>query len=182
MYPCYRDKVALERRETFPASWILLENLLHLSTWVVAGMLLWPVRWLGWPVATVAWAALVVAVQILLKKHNCSGCYYYGKSCHLGWGRLSARMLAQDSGDPRTGTRLALFYILSPPLFLVSGILVGVLLDAGVWHWATLGSYVLLNLVSFPVRMKGCRQCAMRHVCPGSAAKTGAGSVGAMVQ
>jgi len=171
MYESYRDGIAEERREAFPASSIVAENLLHLSTWTAAGWLLLPVRWSGWPVATIAWAALVLLVQVLLKKHNCSGCYYYGKACHLGWGKLSAWMCAQDSGNPRTGMRLSLFYILSPPVILISAIAIGIVLNAGLIHWLMVGLYVALNAASFPVRKKGCSLCAMRRVCPGSAAK-----------
>jgi hypothetical protein len=82
-------------------------------------------------------------------------------------------MFKQDSGDAKTGMRLSLFYIVSPPVFLLSGILVGIFLDVGISHWVVLGFYVLLNIISFPVRMRGCRPCAMRNVCPGSAVKTG---------
>jgi hypothetical protein len=171
MYPCYRDRIEAERQEEFPLPWIVAENLLHLSTWLVAGSLLWPIRVLGWPLAAIAWAALVVFVQILLKKHNCSGCYYYGKSCHLGWGRLSAWLFKQDSGDEKTGERLSLFYVLSPPIILVAAILVGIFIGGGAPHWALLGAYVALNAVTFPVRSSGCARCAMRSACAGSAAK-----------
>ncbi len=170
--PNTQDKIVTERRESFPISWMVGENLLYLSTWTVAGWLVWPIRLNGWPIITIAWAAVVVVVQVLLKKHNCSGCYYYGKTCHLGWGRLSACLFEQDSGNPRTGMRLSLFYILSPPIFLVAGILVGILLESGAWHWVLLGAYIALNAISFPIRKKGCSLCAMREVCPGSAAKT----------
>ncbi len=171
MYPQYRDRLAPTFRESFPTSWIVAENLLYLSTWVAAGWLVWPLQWQGWPVATLAWTAVVLVFQVLLKKHNCSGCHYYGKSCHLGWGRLASRLFKPDCGDPRTGMRLALFYVLSPPLFLIAGILIGVFADVGTLHWAILAGYVVLNAVSFPVRLKGCRACAMRLVCAGSAAK-----------
>jgi hypothetical protein len=171
MYNCYREGIATERREAFPLSWIACENLLYLSTWLVGGLLLWPVRWFGWPVATVVWAGIVVLAQVLLKKHNCSGCFYYGKSCHLGWGKLAAWLFEQDSGDFKTGQRLSLFYILAPPIILLAAILVGIFMKVGVAHWVLLGVYVALNAVSFPIRTKGCQLCAMRSVCPGSACK-----------
>ena len=171
MYTRYRNKIVADCRDSFPLAWIVGENLLYLSMWVLAGALVWPIRWGGWPVVTVAWAVLVLAVQVLLKKHNCSGCYYYGKACHLGWGKLSALLFEQDSGDMKTGMRLSLFYVISPPLFLVAGLLVGVFFDVGAWHWLLLGVYVVLNVLSFPIRKKGCGSCAMRAVCPGSAVK-----------
>ena len=171
MYESYRDGIAKDCRESFSIFWIVAENALHLSTWVAGGWLLSPIRLTGWPIATILWFILVVVVQTLLKKHNCSGCYYYGKSCHLGWGKLSALMFAQDSGDVKTGMRLSLFYVLSPPTILVASIVAGLYWGVGITHWLVLGLYVALNAVSFPVRKKGCRVCAMRNVCPGSAAK-----------
>ncbi len=83
MYAAYRDGIEPKCRESFSLPRILVENLLYLTTWSVAGALVWPVRVAGWPVLTLAWALVVVVVQVLLKKHNCSGCYYYGKACHL---------------------------------------------------------------------------------------------------
>jgi hypothetical protein len=77
----------------------------------------------------------------------------------------------QDSGDARTGMRLSLFYIVSPPLILVSGVLIGAFLRVATLHWILLAAYVGLNAATFPIRIRGCRVCAMRRVCPGSAAK-----------
>ena len=173
MYLQYRGKLVPGCRQSFPLSWILGENLLHVGTWLLAGCLVWPLQWHGLPLVTLAWASLVLVVQVALKKHNCSGCFYYGKACHLGWGLLSARMFPQDSGDLKIGMRLSYFYIVSPPLFLLVGILLGVLLQPGAWHWVALGAYVVLNGLSFPLRVQGCRACAIRAVCPGSAAKEG---------
>jgi hypothetical protein len=171
LYKEYEGKTVPECRESFGLGWVLAENALHLSAWGLAGALVWAVRCGGVPVVTLAWALLVVVVQVLLKKHNCSGCYYYGKTCHLGWGRLSAMLFARDSGDPKTGTRLTLFYVVAPPLFLLLGILVGVLEKVRPLHWILLAAYVAVNALAFALRPKGCRLCAMREVCPGSAAR-----------
>ncbi|MBN2499045.1 MAG: hypothetical protein JXR96_30930 [Deltaproteobacteria bacterium] len=169
MYADYQGRTQADCRESFPLPWVLAENALHLSTWVLAGWLVWPLGWRGWPLATMAWAVVVVLVQVWLKKHNCSGCYYYGKTCHLGWGRLSALLFEPDSGSLKTGMRLSFFYILSPPVFLLAGVLEAVFLDLGIRHWILLGVYVALNAVAFWVRLKGCRACALRSVCKGSA-------------
>ena len=171
MYPEYQDRLAPDRCESFPIAWIAAENLLYLSIWIVAGRLLWPLQVHGWPVATLLWAALVVVIQALLKKHVCSGCYYYNRRCHLGWGKLSALLCAPDSGDIETGMRLALFYVLSPPLILAAAVLAGIFLDGSARHWILVSVFVALNAGAFVVRIRGCRVCAMREVCPGSAVR-----------
>jgi hypothetical protein len=45
MYPCYQDQIAVNKHETFPFHWIVGENLLYFTTWVLAGWLLLPVMW-----------------------------------------------------------------------------------------------------------------------------------------
>lgn len=172
MYPCYQSNI-VQGKESFPLGWIIGENLLHLTIWVLAGALLWPV-WMpaGIPVLTILWAALVVVIQILLKKHNCSGCYYYDKWCHLGWGKLSSALFEQDSGNPDLGMKLSLFYLASPPLILIASLIFGIVQNVSPAYWGMLALYVVLNGATFPLRKKGCSHCAMREVCPGSAAKS----------
>lgn len=172
MYKCYQDKI-VPGTESCSLSWIIGENLLYLITWVLAGYFLWTL-WtpFGLPLLTIIWAVLVVVVQILLKKHNCSGCYYYDKLCHLGWGKISSAMFKQDSGDPNVGMKLALFYILPPPVIFVTALIFAIIKNP-VWvYWFILVFFIILNVASFPVRKKGCSLCAMREACPGSAAKS----------
>ena len=173
MYRRYQDNI-VPGTESFPLSWIIGENLLYLATWVLAGYLLWPVwKPFGLPVITIIWAVLVVAVQIALKKHNCSGCYYYDKLCHLGWGKISSAMFKQGSGDPNIATKLSLFYIISPPLIFLTSLVFAVIKSPTWTYWFVLVLFTILNVVAFPVRKKGCGLCTMRKVCPGSAAKSG---------
>jgi hypothetical protein len=171
MYRNYRDHM-VEGTESFPVGWIVGENLLYVLGWGIAGFLLWPL-WLfaGVHVFTIGWVVLVLAVQILLKKHNCSGCYYYGKRCHLGWGKLASLMFSQDSGSADVGKVLSLFYVVTPPLILIVAVIFGAFCRPQSYYWVAIGLYVILNLAAFPVRVAGCRACAVREVCLGSAAK-----------
>lgn len=172
MYECYQKNI-VKGTENFPLIWIIAENLLHLAMWILAGYLLWPV-WMpsGVPLLTIAWTVLVVVVQIFLKKHNCSGCYYYDKWCHLGWGKLAAAMFEQDSGNPKIGMTLAFFYIIPPPLILLVSLVLAFTKGVPQTYLGLLCLYVVLNGITFPIRKKGCGQCAMREVCPGSAVKS----------
>ena len=171
MYECYQEKI-IAGTESFSLLRIISENLIHIAAWVAAGYLLWPVWiWSGFPVLTLLWAVLVVVIQTALKKHNCSGCYYYDKMCHLGWGKLSSFLFKQNSGDPETGKKLSLFYIISPPFILISALVYGFYTGVSLSYWIGLSLYLLLNIISFPVRKNGCSRCAMREVCPGSAVK-----------
>ncbi len=167
MYKCYQNNIA-SGREQFPLSWIAAENLLYLTMWILAGYLLWPIFN---PILTILWAVIVLVIQIMLKKHNCSGCYYYNKLCHLGWGKISSALFKQDSGDPEIGIKLSLFYIVSPPIILIISIIYEFLTSFTLSYGIAICIYVLLNVISFPIRKAGCGQCVMKKVCPGSADK-----------
>ena len=171
MYKCYQDKI-VSGTESFSIPWILGENLLQLGTWTLAGYLLWPVLLVsGWPLLTILWAVMIVLAQVLLKKHNCSGCFYYDKLCHLGWGKISSALFKQDSGDLKAGSSLSLVYIVPPPIILVASIMFAVGGEV-VWiYWASIALYLVLNIVTFLLRKKSCGLCVMRQVCFGSAAK-----------
>lgn len=171
MYKCYQDKI-VHGTESFTLSHIIGENLLYIAMWVLAGYLLWPI-WtpLGFPLLTIIWTLLVVVVQILLKKHNCSGCYYYDKLCHLGWGKISSAMFKQDSGNIKTGMKLSLFYIIPPPVIFLSSLIFAIIKSSTWVYWFILVLFVILNVVLFSVRKKGCSLCAMKDACPGSAVK-----------
>ncbi|MBI5207468.1 MAG: hypothetical protein HY934_06720 [Candidatus Firestonebacteria bacterium] len=172
MYKCYENGIT-NGKESFPLYWIISENLLYLSIWILAGYLLWPILiFNGFPLLTIIWIISVLIIQILLKKHNCSGCYYYDKLCHLGWGKLSRALFKQNSGNPDTGMKLSLFYIVPPPLILVISIISGFFNKFSWIYWSVLFIYIILNIVTFPIRKKGCGFCVMRKVCPGSAVKT----------
>ena len=172
MYKCYQDKI-VPGTESFSLPWIIGENLLYVVTWVLTGYLLLPL-WtpFGLPLLTIIWAVLVVVVQILLKKHNCSGCYYYDKLCHLGWGKISSALFKQGSGNLKTGMKLSLFYIIPPPVIFLTSLIFAIIRNPTCVYWFVLVLFVILNVASFPVRKKGCRLCAMREVCSGSAAKS----------
>jgi hypothetical protein len=172
MYNCYQNKT-VTGTESFPMYRIIAENMLYITTWALAGYLLWPI-WMpmSFPILTIIWALTVVVVQILLKKHNCSGCYYYNKWCHLGWGKISSAMFKPNSGNPETGKKLTLFYIVPPPVILLSSLIFAIMVNPTWVYWFILALFVIFNVASFPVRKNGCSLCAMREVCPGSAAKT----------
>ena len=171
MYNCYKSKI-VDGVESFPILSIIGENVLYLATWGVVGFLFWPIWTLfNLPMLTIMWILLVLIIQILLKKHNCSGCYYYDKRCHLGWGKLSSALFARDSGDPDVGKKLSLFYIVTPPIVLIVSLIHSFLNNVDSLYWIFLVLFVILNIISFPVRKRGCTKCTMREVCPGSAAK-----------
>lgn len=160
-------------KESFPWWWILLENLFYFVPWVIGFVGMWPLQVMGIPAVSLAYALFIlVTVGWLLKVHNCSTCYYYDKWCHNGWGKYAALFWEKDTGNPETGMKLAVVYMILP-LIPIVGIIAVMLLHG--FSWVLLGwtiVFIVLNGVQFAVlRPRGCAQCKRRYDCPGSAAR-----------
>lgn len=65
----------------------------------------------------------------------------------------------------------SLFYIVSPPLILVTSIVFAVTGGVAWVYRAALILYLVLNIATFPIRKKGCGLCVLRNICFGSAVK-----------
>ena len=160
--------------DEYPGSSIIIGNLAMVA-WITLGTI---GCWFLSPVA--AWIFLafaIIMVGVVLRKLLCTCCYYYGKWCGIGWGKLSALMFPKGD-DEKFGTGVGqkvapiTYGILSivPVVFLVIS-----MFDTSQLIIAKIVVLVLLLAVSFYrgafSRKKGCSNCKMRLACPGSAAK-----------
>ena len=125
----------------------------------------------------IAWIYLfsaIIMVFIVLRKLVCINCYYYNKWCYMGWGKLSALFFKKGNiknFKTSTGLKIApltygllsivpltLIFISIFQEFLLSKLIVLILL-------------ILVSSYSIGGRKKICKNCKMRIICPGSAAK-----------
>ncbi|MDI6794481.1 MAG: hypothetical protein QME81_16715, partial [bacterium] len=61
-------KLFQEGRESFPAWWIILENIGFLLNWGIGFVLLFPFKYNGIPIVSWVYLIILAIVQILLKK------------------------------------------------------------------------------------------------------------------
>jgi len=162
-----------EGLEEYPRSTVIAGNLIMLG-WIALGTV---ACYFFNPVA--AWIFLAVAlllVFIVLRKLVCTNCYYYGKWCATGWGKLSALMFKKgniETFNDSVGVKLApAIYGLLTLLPLVLGTI------SAVQHFSVakpivLAALLLLGFYSGTLgRRKSCAQCKMRRYCIGSAVKS----------
>ena len=158
--------------EEYPKGMILLANLLYLASWTVAFWGMFPLKIAHLPVASLLYAlAVVVFVGFILKRHNCSTCYYYGKWCAYGWGKYTALLFKQGEGEREKGMRLALLVY---PSLVIFPLLVMLALLLGGFSWKTfscLVGFFLLSSVGVLLRRWGCSHCKLRDICEGSAVR-----------
>ena len=165
-------KIYEQGLEEYPKASAVIGNL-FMILWITLGFIC---CWLFYPL--IAWIYLafaVIMVFIVLRKLVCPNCYYYGKWCNIGWGKLCA--LFFEKGDlekfsTSPGIKIAPFVYGS--LTLVPFILLVISMFKG-FSLIKLSAVVLLVLISFysgtVSRKKSCAKCRMRLICPGSAIK-----------
>ncbi len=140
--------------------------------WIGAGSLacglLHPV--LGWVFLGLSF----FTIYVVLKKLVCTNCYYYGKRCSMGWGKLAALMFKPgriERFPTSVGIKIApAVYGSLTAIPLV--ILVVLMLKR--FHPVQLGLFaflLVLGVYSWLSRPRACARCKMRYICPGSAAK-----------
>ncbi|MCK4520764.1 hypothetical protein KAT95_02750 [Candidatus Parcubacteria bacterium] len=168
------EKLYEKGLENYPKSSVILTNTLLLLWFGLAAYGMSAFKFAGFPIISILYLSFaLVMLGIVLRKHLCTHCYYYGKLCGSGWSKLSSCQFKQKSGDYKLGMKLAgmtwglltLIPIIVIPIaiflnreFLISG---GISL---------LGFIVIMIINQFG-RKKGCSQCKMRSLCKASASK-----------
>lgn len=155
--------------DEYPKSAIILANL-TMVLWLVLGTV---ASWFFSPVAAAIYILIAVSIVIfVLRKLVCTNCYYYGKWCGTGWGKLAALFFKQgDIGKFGTSAGIKIAPLTYGLLTIVPVILVliSLIIEFTVPKVAVL---VLLLAVSFysgaVSRGKACKQCKMRNSCPGA--------------
>ncbi|MFA4836970.1 MAG: hypothetical protein WC749_12985 [Dehalococcoidia bacterium] len=158
--------------EESPISQIAFGNIMMLG-WIAVGTIS---CWFVHPV--IAWVYLTVAfimVFIVLRKLVCTNCYYYGKRCPIGWGKLSAMLFSQgdiEQFSTCAGTKVApLTYGLLTLIPLVLCI-VALVQEITVARIIVLILLLAISAYSGSIgRKKSCAKCKMKLICPGSASK-----------
>jgi len=161
-----------EGLEEFPRAGILLGNLL-IVIWIALGTV--ACYFFNHIIAWVYLGAALLMVFVVLRRLVCVNCYYYGRWCPTGWGRLSALLFKQGDiekfgGSP--GLKLApVTYGLLTLVPLVLGTISAVR-DFAAIKPVVLAAILVIGFYSGSIgRKKACARCRMKLCCPGSVAK-----------
>lgn len=72
--------------DNFPSWIVIISSTVSLLIYASGALLLFEL----WPFFSVLYLLLVLALQYRLLRYHCVNCYYYGKTCAFGLGRISA--------------------------------------------------------------------------------------------
>ena len=78
----------------FPYGTVLLTNGVSISSYFLAAFILFQIHW----IVMFLYIIYILALEFNLVKKHCVHCYYYGKTCGFGRGKLSCFLF--EKGDP----------------------------------------------------------------------------------
>ncbi len=95
----------IERAST---AYITFENILIIATIFLGFIGMWSIQLYSIPLLSIFYASFILYMLMFsLRKHLCTQCYYYGKSCHCGWGKLASKLYKEKTGNQKLGGVLA---------------------------------------------------------------------------
>lgn len=162
-------KLFNEGLEEFPVSTIILENT-TLLLWILAGSYL---CYVFMPIIAYTYLAYGLSmVLVIMRILVCKNCYYHGKKCHTGWGKLSALYTKKGKiekfGCGAGGAVIPVFYGSMALLPLILAVIV-LINNFSIATLITLLVFLpIVYLSSTGFRKKACVQCKMKEICPGS--------------
>lgn len=154
--------------EKFPAWIVLISNLSSILIYLSGSVIVFHIGW----IAAVVFLAFIIALEYRLISRHCVNCYYWGKVCGFGKGRLSA--LFFKKGDPARFCEKEMTWKDLIPDLLVSLIpfIAGIVLIIISFDIVLLVSLIVLVLLTTAGNnyIRGnltCRYCRQREIdCP----------------
>ena len=120
----------------------------------------------------VVYLIFVVIFEFRLISGHCTDCYYYGKTCAFGKGRLSSLFFKRGSPEKFTATTITWKDIVPDFLLFIIPVLAGILLLIQGFTWTILILVIALLLLGFMgnALVRGqlaCKYCKQREIgCP----------------
>jgi len=159
--------------EKYPLGCVVGQNIFFVAYFAIGFIGMMPLQIYGFPAISVLYALfLIMMLLFILRKHLCTSCYYYGKLCNTGWGKLSALMFSKDSGNYQLGVKLAGITWILATIIPIIGIIIVLIIDYSLSNLVFLILFILLTPVSFINHKKACEKCKMRLNCPAGMAKS----------
>ena len=154
--------------ENFPFWIVLLSNILSLSIYAIGAYIL-----LGFGIFFVTLYLLYCLwMEINVLRRSCVGCYYYGKVCGFGKGKLCSLLFKKGSSEIFVKKKISPIDILPDFLVFIIPIIGGVILSILNFNWTIVGMMMILLVISLGGNafVRGsftCKYCKQREIgCP----------------
>ena len=105
-----------EYYESYPLKTMIMSNIVSLAIYGIGAYIIFiiGVIWLGLYIVYIAW------MELILLRKSCNDCYYYGRACAFGKGKLAC--LIVKKGDPENFSKRKITWKLLIPDILVTAV------------------------------------------------------------
>jgi len=158
----------METFENYPCKIIFISNLVSISIYLIGAFIIYQlgIIWL------LLYLIYILGFEIRLLKKSCPNCYYYGKFCAFGKGKISS--LFFKKGNPEKFIQKKITWKAILPDFLISLIpfVVGIILLIVNFNWLILILIIILVILTtagsgFVRSSLACKFCKQREIgCP----------------
>jgi len=154
--------------EDYPLWIVLITNSIAFSIYAAGAFVLYQIGWI-W---LVLYMLYIIGLEIRLLGKSCVNCYYYGKVCAFGKGKISCLLFKKGSTKKFAEGKITLKDI--APDFLVSliPIIAGIILLVIDFNWLLFSMVLIVTVFTFLgnglVRgFLACKYCKQREIgCP----------------
>jgi hypothetical protein len=154
--------------DQYPVWMVLVSNLLSLSVYGIGALILSRIG-LVW---VILYLLLILLLELRLLRGHCVDCYYYGKTCAFGKGRLSCMFFPPGKPEQFNNRTITWKDIVPDFLVFIIPVLVGIALLIHDFSWILLVLIIILFFLGFAgnavVRGQiACRNCRQKEIgCP----------------
>ncbi|MBN2076805.1 MAG: hypothetical protein JW762_14750 [Dehalococcoidales bacterium] len=155
-------------RNRYPVATLIISNFVPLAIYGIGAYIMF---WVG--MASLAmYLAFIIILEILLYTRSCKNCYYYGKLCAFGKGKIACLITKQGNPDIFAKKPVSWKSIIPDLLVTVIPMITAVVLMIIDFHWILPVLLVLLILLSsagnsYVRGTLACKYCRQRELgCP----------------
>jgi len=155
-------------QENYPIATVIGSNLLSVLIYVIGAFILYKFS-LIW---VICYVLFILFLEFRLLSGHCVDCYYYGKTCAFGKGRLSSLFFQRGNPEKFSQKKITGKDIVPDFLVFIVPVLAGILLLIQEFAWTVLILIIALFLLGFlgNALVRGqlaCRYCKQREIgCP----------------
>ena len=154
--------------ENYPCQTIVFSNLISFAIYLIGAYIIYQIGFI-W---LLLYVLFILGLELRLMKKSCVNCYYYGKYCAFGKGKLSALFFKKGNSKKFVHEKITWKDILPDFLVSIIPLIIGIILLILKFEWLILSSIILLVVLTsvgngFVRGSLACKFCKQREIgCP----------------
>jgi hypothetical protein len=156
-----------EKYENYPIKIVCISATLTILSYLFGTVVFYILH----PILGILFLCLVISTIIISMKLRCTHCYYLGKYCNFGLGKLAALLFKKgdpsEFKNPKLVITTAIVSFGTMLLPIIAGIII-ILMDLTVFSLSLFLGYILIGIApNFVVRGRFCEKCVQGQLgCP----------------